>query len=379
MAVDQAKYMNFFTEILPSNNNNINNTNIMNNHQFYGNNVIPLNTGINESFRPVYNLNDVVYNQKQQLTPAVKDDSGITFNNTLVPPPTQPPSRKRSRDPISISCVAPPPHQLLTMHHPVSKPSTTTTTANTSINLIHNDNLSPSFAFLGQDLSLQIMQQDLEFHRLISNHMERMKVEIEERKKEQLRRIMGAMEESLGRRLRDKEEELTKIGRINYALEEKVKSLCLENQIWRDLAQTNEATANALRTNLEQLLQQMKDNAERKAAAEEVDDAVSCCGSGGDEDNVGDSHEWLKKRKLVEDGQNGWIYRGKSGGNGNSQDNNNHNEGNGRLCRKCGEAESSVLLLPCRHLCLCTTCGPAVNSCPICDTVKNASVHVNLS
>ncbi|KAL2523365.1 WD repeat domain-containing protein [Forsythia ovata] len=36
--------------------------------------------------------------------------------------------------------------------------------------------------------------------------------------------------------------------------EERVKSLCVENQIWRDLAQTNEATANTLRCNLKEVL-----------------------------------------------------------------------------------------------------------------------------
>ncbi|KAL9230585.1 hypothetical protein vseg_005918 [Gypsophila vaccaria] len=354
MAVDQAKYVNFF-----NNNNN-------NNNQYYNNFTPQMNNNINinqhESFPPLYNINDVVFNQltttKQLATPAVKDDSGITFNNSLQIPPQ--PSRKRARDPVSVPTVAP---QLIHMT-PVSVPCAVPTVTKRSV-VVDKDN--NGFAFLGQDLSLQIMQQDLELDRFISNHMERMKVEIEERKKQQLTRIIGAMGESLGRRLRDKEEQLTKLGRINYALEEKVKSLYLENQVWRDLAQTNEATANALRTNLEQLLQQMNESTGRNNE-ELADDAVSCCGSSGhgDED-AGETQE----NKRSKGGENGWIYRGKS--------NNNNNESNQRLCRKCGEGESSVLLLPCRHLCLCTTCGPAVNSCPICDTVKNASVHVNLS
>ncbi|KAK9741320.1 hypothetical protein RND81_03G097400 [Saponaria officinalis] len=349
MEVDQSKYMNFFT-------NNINNNN---NNEFYNinHNFITPQMNNNDVFQPMYNLNDVVYHQLSSKQ-AVKDDSGITFNNSLIPP-----SRKRSREPVP--CV---PSQLLNVNPCLvqtgAKRSNTSSCVNfvekNNINNINNNNSSDggSFAFLGQDLSLQIMQQDLELDRFISNHMERMKVEIEERKKQQLTRIISAMGESLGRKLREKEEELTKIGRINYALEEKVKSLCLENQIWRDLAQTNEATANALRTNLEQLLQQINDNAAVPVPAAQDEDAVSCCGStagdvGADREDVGESMG------------NGWIYRGK--------------KDDGRKCRKCGEGESSVLLLPCRHLCLCTACGPAVNVCPICYTVKNASVHVNLS
>jgi len=46
---------------------------------------------------------------------------------------------------------------------------------------------------------------------------------------------------------------------------ERVKSLCVENQIWRDLAQANEATANALSTNLKQVLAQVsKDDRPRR-------------------------------------------------------------------------------------------------------------------
>ena len=110
-------------------------------------------------------------------------------------------------------------------------------------------------------------------------------MEIEEKRKRQARKIMEAIEEGVTKKLKAKEEEIDKIGKLNWALAERVKSLCIENQIWRDLAQTNEATANALRTNLEQVLAaQVEDDHTRgigfeEAAPDEVDDAQSCCGS----------------------------------------------------------------------------------------------------
>ncbi|KHN42972.1 Baculoviral IAP repeat-containing protein 7-A [Glycine soja] len=50
-----------------------------------------------------------------------------------------------------------------------------------------------------------------------------------------------------------------------------------------------------------------------------------------------------------------------------------------RMCNQCGVRESIVLLLPCRHLCLCTMCESTVRNCPLCQSGINASVHVNYS
>ncbi|KAK3424681.1 hypothetical protein EUGRSUZ_F01458 [Eucalyptus grandis] len=200
------------------------------------------------------------------------------------------------------------------------------------------------FSFLGEDLSLQMQQQQLDIDRLISHHMEKVRMEVEDRRKRQARRIVGRIEEEVVKRLRAKEEEIQKIGKLNWALEERVKSLCVENQIWRDLAQANEATANVLRTNLEQVLAQVsRDDRPRGGASleEEADDAASCCGSNceGEEE-----------------------------------------EESGRRAAAAGEEEASVLLLPCRHLCLCAVCGSSsLDICPLCNSLKSGSVHVNLS
>ena len=163
--------------------------------------------------------------------------------------------------------------------------------------------------------------------------------------------LVSAIQESVMKKLKEKDEEMQRMGKLNWVLQERVKSLYVENQIWRDLAQTNEATANSLRSNLEQVLAHVSEerHVSGGGGATVADDAESSCGSsdhgrytlaGGEEEVVKDS----------------------------------------RMCKKCGERESSVLLLPCRHLCLCTMCGSTLlGTCPVCDSVMNGSVHVNLS
>lgn len=193
--------------------------------------------------------------------------------------------------------------------------------------------------------------------------MEKVRIEVEERRKRQARRILEAIELGMMRILRSKEEEIEKIGKLNWELEERVNSLCMENQIWRDVAQTNEATANALRSDLEQVLLQVKtEDPSTTAAAALADDAESCCGSNDGDDegrrwrNSEEAEEWELERK-----------RGRKTMRKGKED---------RRCKNCWKEESCVLLLPCRHLCLCTVCGSSLHTCPICNSTNNASVRV---
>ncbi|GMI95678.1 BOI-related gene 1 [Hibiscus trionum] len=185
-------------------------------------------------------------------------------------------------------------------------------------------------------------QQDIDL--FISDHAEKVRLEVEERRKRQSRVLVTALQEGVTKKLKEKDQEIQRIGKLNWVLQERVKSLFVENQLWRDLAQTNEAAANSLRTNLEQVLAHVGE--ERHVS-----------GGGAAESSCGSSEEGWRK-----------VVPPKGSGDG------------GRKCRKCGERESSVLLLPCRHLCVCTMCGSTmVGTCPVCLSVTNATVHVNMS
>ncbi|WVZ51363.1 hypothetical protein U9M48_002515 [Paspalum notatum var. saurae] len=153
------------------------------------------------------------------------------------------------------------------------------------------------------------------------------------------------------RPLREKEAALEAARRRAVGLEETLRRAAAERQAWRGLARGNEAAASGLRATLDALLLRGAD----AAPAEEVeegfgdsghaaDDAASCCFVDREEDARGASAPAPAARR--------WA------------------------CRACGAGEATVLVLPCRHLCLCKVCEPRVDACPVCLAAKNASIHV---
>ncbi|CAJ1939685.1 unnamed protein product [Sphenostylis stenocarpa] len=244
-----------------------------------------------------------------------KSDSGLTYH---IPLP-----RKRSRDCMTES-NAPPVSQKIKIS---SQPSS-----------------------FDQELVFHFQNQQSEIDRFIAQHTERVWVELEEQRVRQSRMLVKAIQEAVAKKLKEKDEEIQRVGKLNWVLQERVKSLSVENQIWRELAQNNEATANSLRNNLEQVLAHVSEENHHHGGAP----AESSCGSNN---NHGKEDEEV------------------CGGNRNG------NEGvlGRRMCNECGVRESIVLLLPCRHLCLCTMCGSTVHNCPLCHSGINASVHVNYS
>ncbi|KAE9594811.1 hypothetical protein Lal_00013314 [Lupinus albus] len=268
--------------------------------------AIPLPEKMAQPFMPFYQFNNF-YDPK-------KEDSGLTCHNI----PTL--QRKRPRDFTTELTSLP--------HHQKNK-------------LLHQS------SFIDQHVLYQIQnQQQCEIDRVLAHYAEKVRMGLEEQKMRQSRMLLGTIQEAMAKKLREKDEEFQRIEKLNMSLQERVKSLCVENQIWRELAQTNETTANYLRSNLEQLLAHVGEDHHMAAVAE---DAQSSCGSNG----------------LAEAGEDTAASVAVGGGR--------------NMCKNCRVRESIVLLLPCKHLCLCTNCGSTIHNCPVCDSRIDASVHVNLS
>ena len=182
------------------------------------------------------------------------------------------------------------------------------------------------------------------------NQTKKIRSELESRQKQQARLLAAAIGDGVVKKLKEKDEQIQRMAKLNLVLQERVKSLYVENQLWRDLAQSNEATANSLRTDLEQVLHHVGNGGgEQHLSAADVADEESCCGSSRSAD---------------------------------AEENDDGNSSERRRCRLCGEREASVLLLPCRHLCLCSACGSGsqqLQSCPVCNFSMTATLHVNMS
>ncbi|GMJ06071.1 hypothetical protein like AT1G32740 [Hibiscus trionum] len=208
-------------------------------------------------------------------------------------------------------------------------------------NLVPNS--SALWSVISDDLGTQIKRQREELDQFLQAQGEALRLTLVEKRHRYYRALLGAAEESVVRRLRDKEEEVEKATRRNAELEARLAQLNVEAHVWQAKARAQEATAASLQAQLQQAI--MSGGA---AAVHDIRRGEEC-GEGAED---AESAYVDPERVVVASGPG---------------------------CKACRKRLAAVVLLPCRHLCLCTECDRVAQVCPLCLSVRNSSVEAFLN
>uniref|UniRef100_A0A6N2MV59 RING-type domain-containing protein n=1 Tax=Salix viminalis TaxID=40686 RepID=A0A6N2MV59_SALVM len=159
-----------------------------------------------------------------------------------------------------------------------------------------------------------------------------------------IRSLLSSIEERINSKLNEKELEIQNINRKNKDLVERIKQVSMEVQCWQCRTKYNESVVNVLKSNLEQVMAEGARHGKEGYGDSEVDTATSYANQ-NHTCRVGGSADSFSLKKQI-------------------------------TCRACKINEASVLLFPCRHLCLCKVCEGLIDVCPTCRIKKSSSVEV---
>lgn len=207
----------------------------------------------------------------------------------------------------------------------------------------HASHSSAFLSILSQSLASQIKQQRDEVDQFLQAQGEQLRRTLAEKRQRHYRALLSAAEEAVAQRLREKEAEVEKATRKNAELEARAAQLSVEAQVWQAKARAHEATAASLQAQLQQTIMCQ--------GGEEAGGGVSCA-----------------VEEQAEDAESAYIDPERVAVAAARP-----------KCRGCGKRVASVVVLPCRHLCICTECDAHFRACPVCLTPKNSTVQVFLS
>ncbi|EEF52758.1 probable BOI-related E3 ubiquitin-protein ligase 2 [Ricinus communis] len=194
-----------------------------------------------------------------------------------------------------------------------------------------------SFLALSQSLYANYLEmQRQEVDCILQFQHERLRSALQEQRKQQFAVLLKSVKSKAISLMRQKEEDLAKAAKKKMELEACLERAQMETESWQRLARENEAMVIDLSNTLEQVKERMVLSSNSRGQ----DTESSCCGS-------------CKKEQEAED-----IPRKRM------------------VCKGCSSRASSVLFLPCRHLCSCKFCEAFFSSCPVCESAKEGSMEV---
>ncbi|XP_062178020.1 probable BOI-related E3 ubiquitin-protein ligase 2 isoform X2 [Alnus glutinosa] len=208
----------------------------------------------------------------------------------------------------------------------------------------NNNNHSHDLPMLySQGIASQFEKQRQEIDQYIRLQNERLRLVLQEQRKQQLAQLLKKIESKTLLFLRQKDEEIAQAAKRTMELEDFLGRLEAENRAWQRVAQENEAMVVSLNNTLEQVKETAPCGFNNGA-----DDAESCCDNGGGQEEAEENRGGLcevEQRNMM------------------------------TVCKGCYCRSSCMLFLPCRHLCSCKSCEALLDSCPVCTTAKKASIE----
>lgn len=214
---------------------------------------------------------------------------------------------------------------------------------------------APSIIYsLGDNVRTELDRQKEEFDQYMKIQEEHFAKGVRDMKQRHIAAFLTAIEKGVSKKLREKDIEIENMNRKNKELVERIKQVAMEVQSWHYRAKYNESIVNVLKSNLQHAISQGADQGKEGFGDSEVDDAASYVNPNNFLSVPGGGA--LRSASKNYQGLKGHV-----------------------TCRACKSKEVSVLLMPCRHLCLCKECDGFIGVCPVCQSMKTASVLVYLS
>ncbi|XP_022842993.1 BOI-related E3 ubiquitin-protein ligase 1-like [Olea europaea var. sylvestris] len=195
--------------------------------------------------------------------------------------------------------------------------------------------LEPTAALLrlvGDDLDRDLQRQGAETDRYIKFQGEQLRQTILEKVRATQLLAISYVENKVLQILKGKEAEVEGINKKNVELNLLMRRLSSEANAWQQRAIFNEKVINTLKINLQKAYAQNMGVKEVHGDSE-VNDTASCSVS--------------EMKKLL-------------------------------TCKVCSVNEVCMLLLPCKHLCLCKECESKLSTCPLCQSAKYKGVEFHM-
>ncbi|XP_010480841.1 PREDICTED: probable BOI-related E3 ubiquitin-protein ligase 2 [Camelina sativa] len=160
-----------------------------------------------------------------------------------------------------------------------------------------------------------------------------------ERRKKHYKALIGAVEELLVRKLREKEAEIERATRRHNELVARESQLRAQAEAWQGRAKAQEAAAASLQAQLQQ--------------------AVNKCGGVSAEEGL----VLGAGISGVDDAESAYVDPERM---------------KRPSCKACRKMEATLVMLPCRHLSICPGCDRTALACPLCLTLRSSSVEAIL-